>query len=91
MKTHSLDRVSSAEGAKAALESLLPGQSLPWLLRAADGDVIAYFNVVDGDIGLVGPAIKADISGRHYDKDQVVLAALTALQHLVGGVIVSDQ
>jgi hypothetical protein len=87
MKTHALDRVSSSEQAKTALCSLLPGQSSPWLLCASDGDVIAYFNLVDADVDLVGPAITADVSGRHYNEDSAVLKVLKAAQQTVGGTI----
>lgn len=90
MKTYSLDHVSSLEAARAALDSMLPGQSSPWVLYGSDGDVIAYFNAVEGEVDLVGPAVTADISGRHYNQDQVVVAVLKALQQQVGGVIESD-
>ena len=90
MKTYALDCISSVERAKTALTSALPGQSSPWLLRSADNDIVAYFNVVDADVDLVGPAITADISGRHYNEDRAVLAILTLLQKSVGGEIEGD-
>jgi hypothetical protein len=90
MKSLSLQRVISICGATAALRETLPGQESPWLLRDQDGDVIAYFNVSPGELDVHGPAIVADISGRHYDEDPKVLAVLKSIQEKVGGVIVPD-
>ena len=90
MKTYSLDRITSVADARAALGLLLPGSASPWVLCAEDGDVIAYFNVVESDIDLVGPAVTADISGRHFNEDAAVIVILKALQQKVGGVIASD-
>ena len=91
MKTYALDQIASADQANAALTAALPGQSSPWILRATDGDAIAYFDIVSGDTDLVGPAITADISGRHYNEDEAVVAVLAALQKKLGGVIKSDE
>jgi hypothetical protein len=90
MKSYALDCISSIDVAKAALNSALPGQSSPWLLRADDNDVIAYFNVIKTDVDLVGPAVTADISGRHYNEDRRVLTVLALIQKSVGGEIKGD-
>jgi len=90
MKSLSLQRVSSIDEAVQALRDTLPGQESPWLLRAEDGDAIAYFNVSPGELDVSGPAIIADISGRRYDEDEAVLAVLRSIQAKVGGVIVTD-
>jgi len=87
VKTHYLDRVSSIADAKSALGSLLCENASTWLLRAADGDVIAYFNVVESDIELIGPAVTADVSGRHYNEDAAVIGVLKELQKKIGGVL----
>lgn len=83
MKTYVLDRVTSVEQAKAELFSVLPDG----ILYAPDGDAIAYFEVIESDIDTVGPAITADISGRHYDEDEAVIAVLKTFQRMLGGVI----
>ncbi len=90
MKTQVLERVSSVGEAKAALDALMPSQSETWVLRASDGDAIAYFNVVASDVDVVGPANTADISGRHCDEDQRVIDILVMLQLKVGGIVKRD-
>lgn len=95
MKSYFLEGIASAEEAKVVLRDLLPGQENPWLLRAPDGDAIAYFRVgargeaEDPDIEL--PAVLVDISGRHYSSDEQVLTVLRTLQQTLGGRITDDQ
>ncbi len=92
MKTHSLQRITSLERAASALRSLLPGQESPWLLRSPSGDIVAYFDIVLEDgVDVVGPAVLADVSGRHYREDESVIAALRAIQQEAGGTIVTEQ
>ena len=95
MKSYFLEGIASVEEAKVVLRDLLPGQENPWLLRAPDGDAIAYFRVEargeaeDPEIEL--PAVLVDISGRHYHADDQVLTVLRALQRTIGGRITDDQ
>src|SRR5258707_1239915 len=98
MKTYALEDISSCERASAELRVLLPGQEMPWLLKAPDGDCIAYFKVGpkdlwrtgDKDLGRTGDWVTADISGRHYHEDAAVVSILRQLQSAVGGVIIDD-
>src|SRR5262245_42280154 len=89
-KSYSLQSVESIEGAVATLREILPGQVSPWLLLSSDGDPIAYFDVRPGDVDAAGPSVVVDVSGRHYDDDEKVLAILRKLQQSIGGNIVSD-
>ena len=90
MKSYFLDHVSSVVAAETALSDELPGQRDPWVILNTPGDPIAYLRV--GTLLEDGPNlhIQADMSGRHYDKDQVVIELLERLQKLVGGSISSD-
>ncbi len=90
MKTYSLHRIVDFSKLTAVLNELLPGQHNPWVLMHAENDPIAYFNVVDHDIDIVGPAVMADISGRHFESDKQVIDILIAIQDKVGGEITSD-
>ena len=90
MKTYALEDISSCEGASAELRVLLPGQEAPWLLKAPDGDAIAYFKVGPKDLGREGDWVTADVSGRHYFEDEAVISVLRKLQSKVGGVIIDD-
>ncbi len=76
----------------AKLQELLPGQQKPWLLRASDGDAIAYFNVISEKEGSLwrGSCVTADISGRHFNEDAAVIAVLRQLQSAIGGEITDD-
>lgn len=95
MKSYFLEGIASVEEAKVALREVLPGQQQPWLLRAPDGDVVAYFRVEacgeaeDPELEL--PAVIVDISGRHYHSDDQVLTVLRILQQTIGGRITDDQ
>ena len=75
---------------KAALSTALPGQSNPWLLLFAPNEPIAYFYVMENEPAVMLPAISADISGRHYDSDKLVIAVLEKIQGDIGGDIISD-
>jgi hypothetical protein len=90
MKSYFLDHVSSMSTAETALSDELPGPREPWVIFDVMGDPIAYLRVgtmmEDGQ----NLHIQADISGRHYDKDQVVIELLERLQKRVGGSISSD-
>jgi hypothetical protein len=90
MKSLFLDHVSSVAAAEAALNNELPGQSDPWVIFHGPDDAIAYLTV--GVVLEDGPNlhIQADISGRHYDKEKVVIDLLRRLQQRVGGSISSD-
>lgn len=87
MKTYILDGISSQAEAAVLLSAILPSQSSPWLLLAEAGDPIAYFDVVATDVDLVGPAVTADVSGRHYNEDREVVEILEQLQKKLGGKI----
>ena len=90
MKSYFLEGVKSEEDARKALCQLYPGQEQPWIIRADNEDAIAYFSIVEKNTEMVVPAIQVDISGRHYDKDKVVLDALRTLSDLIGGNISDD-
>ena len=90
VKTYILEKVASVEQATIALRKVLPGQESPWLLRDAHGDAIAYFNVREEEIGIICPAIVADVSGRHSHEHAKVLDLLRELQEHVGGRIVPE-
>ena len=87
MKTYILANTSSHAKAVAELRRLLPGQENPWLLKAPDGDPIAYFNVEPEEIDRKTCCVTADMSGRHFDEDQVVISILQQLQTVIGGSI----
>ena len=90
MKSYFLEHVSSLANAESALRAELPGQEHPWVLRATDGDVIAYFNVapvLDGEPNL---HVQADVSGRHYNEDAPVIDLLQRLRASVGGLVTND-
>jgi hypothetical protein len=92
VKTYALENISSCEQASAELRHLLPGQQAPWLLKASDGDVIAYFNVVLKSHGSEerGSCVTADVSGRHFNEDAAVISVLRHLQSAIGGDIIDD-
>ena len=94
LKSYFLEAVSDVALARRLLSELLPAQSDPWVLKTSDGaDVIAYFNVYSKDDDeMEGPyVIYADISGRHYNEDKVVVSVLTALQTKLAGTILDDR
>ena len=92
MKTYALENISSCEQATVELRQLLPGQDDPWLLKASDGDVIAYFNIVPKShhSEWSGSCVIADVSGRHFNEDAAVISVLRHLQSVIGGHIKDD-
>ena len=90
MKSYFLESIDLESRVVDALTKTLPGQADPWLLKNHDGDVIAYFYISNDEPGVRGPAIQADISGRHYNEDDQVLAVLQAIMVEIGGKITDD-
>jgi len=90
VKSYFLEHVSSLAAAESALRTLLPGQESPWLLRAPDGDVVAYFRVEPELDGQPNLNVQADISGRHCNEDAPVIDLLQRLRDRVGGVVAND-
>lgn len=90
VKSHFLEGILSAAVAEAALNDELPGQTQPWLLHAPDGDVMAYLRIETHLDGVANTHICAEVSGRHYDQDGLVVALLCRIQSCVGGVLQSD-
>ena len=90
MKSYILQSIRDEQRIKAALSTALPGQSNPWLLLVAPNDPIAFFYIMENDTDAIHPAISADISGRHYDSDKLVLKVLELIQADIGGDITSD-
>ena len=90
VKSYFLAPIASHSAAVSALDSSLPGQGNPWLLKDHSGDVIAYFSLVESD-GMAGDrTVQVDISGRHLNKDEKVVAVLRCLRQLLGGEISND-
>ena len=87
MKSYFLEHVSSAVAAEAALCTELPGQGRPWVVFHASGDAIAYVTVGTTIDGSPNIHVQAEISGRHYHEDLVVIALLEKLRNRAGGVI----
>lgn len=88
MKSYILTPIGSREAAAKALDALLTsqGEGYPWLLLADGGDPKAYFDIDDSDSpGVL--YVGADISGRHYNCDEEVLAILNQLKSVLGGEI----
>lgn len=89
MKTYCLSPIGSRSAVAETLDSLLPGQREPWLLKDAGGDAMAYFDIDDIDKpGVL--TVSANISGRHYECDTEVVSVLERLRDRVGGEITSD-
>ena len=65
MKSYFLAPISSRSTAVAALNAALPGESDQWLVKDSDGDVVAYFSIVESDSTTGLRSIQVDISGRH--------------------------
>ncbi|HET9407926.1 MAG TPA: hypothetical protein VFO39_11870 [Candidatus Sulfotelmatobacter sp.] len=70
----------------------MPGQQAPWLIKADDGDVIAYLRVIPKENGSewAGSCVTADVSGRHYFEDSSVISVLRQLQSAIGGEVTND-
>lgn len=90
VKSHFLEGILNVAVAEAALNEELPGQTQPWLLRAPDGDVMAYIRIETHLDGVANTHICAEVSGRHYDQDGIVVALLCRMQSRVGGALQSD-
>jgi hypothetical protein len=92
MKSYFLSPIASHTTATRVLNALLPGQTSPWLLKDAGGDVIAYFQLDDLEEpdmrGVL--TISADISGRRFYCDAEVMAVLQRLKAELGGEITDD-
>ena len=84
MKSYFLEKIESLELLREVLDTLMPEQREPWVIMHAPLDAIAYFNVIDGN------GVQADISGRHFNRDDDVLSVLRALRERVGGVVLDD-
>lgn len=84
MKSYFLEATERPEAIPAVLTELLPGQTRPWVLLSPSGDAVAYFDIDNGDV------VQADISGRHFSRDDAVLAVLAAVRDRVGGSITGD-
>jgi len=89
LKSYFLEELADEQQARDRLSTALPGQSEPWVLPDGADGAIAYFNItnLEDDGGL---AIMADVSGRHYERDEEVLAILRLLRAELGGVIRDD-
>jgi hypothetical protein len=90
MKTYFLEDIASHEDVPEALSQVLPGQQKPCLLLDLRGDAIAYFNAQPSESDTNKIEVSADVSGRHYNKDRVVLDTLRKLQIALGGIIRDD-
>jgi hypothetical protein len=87
MKSYLLAPIESRDEAVAALNSVLPSEGETWLLKDADGDIIAYFSLVEADSETGMRTVQADVSGRHYNGDADVIAIVQTLQRRIGGEI----
>jgi len=87
MKSIFLTNLRRPEILKSAISSILPGQKEPWILASTAGDPIAYFHIEKED---TKPSIQADISGRHYEKEKIVIDTLIEIAGLVGGTIKNE-
>jgi hypothetical protein len=90
VKSYFLAPIASRSVAVAALSSALPVEGETWLLKSGDGDVMAYFSLVETDSTTGARTIQADISGRHYDRDADVVSVLETLRQKIGGEITND-
>lgn len=96
MKSYFLVGYDPQTDARAALSTVLPGQTDPWLIMHTSGDPVAYLNIgtSDGtfeDLEHGTCLISADISGRHYYADAEVIAVLDAVRQIIGGRIINDE
>lgn len=82
--------MNSESDARLALSEALPGQTEPWVLKSELGDAVAYFNIITDETDVICPAIQADISGKHFNKDNLVIEVLNKLQQQVGGNVTND-
>jgi len=90
MKSYFLAPIASRDAAVAALSSALSAEGETWLLKNGDGDVMAYFSLVETDSTTGARTIQADVSGRHYERDADVVCVLESLRQKIGGEITND-
>ncbi|WP_026600106.1 hypothetical protein [Methylosinus sp. sav-2] len=99
MKSYILYGVSNATDASTELDRYLDRSGDgTWTLLHEGGDAIAYFSVGPGNKESElsdeppkrGSNVQADISGRHFYDDAIVLSVLRKVQDVVGGVIRDD-
>lgn len=89
MKSYFLEEVTEGLArVRGELSKLLPVQTDPWVLFAANADPVAYFDVTTNDPGTCN--VQADVSGRHFNEDTAVLEVLRELQKRLGGIIRDD-
>lgn len=90
MKSYFLEHLPSLAVAEAALTEELPAQREPWVLLDDCGDAVAYLHLNTSMDARPHLPIQADISGRHYQKDAIVVALLRRLQQRTGGILGGD-
>ncbi|QNQ08108.1 hypothetical protein [Sphingomonas alpina] len=97
MKSYFLIGFESAERAQAALSDFFAGQSgETWVLFANADDPMAYFYLGTNEYGEFeefakdANLIQADISGRHFNEDDKIVAVLAGLRDRIGGYIFND-
>lgn len=88
MKSYFLEGLGDVSLVRSELSKLLPDRIDPWLLNAGDQDPVAYFSVAASCDG--SSCIQADMSGRHFHQDEMVVRVLRQLQGQLGGVIRDD-
>jgi hypothetical protein len=97
MKSYFLIGFESPDSAKAALSDIFPGQSGgTWVLFAKADDPMAYLYLGTNEYGEFEEfskdtnLLQADISGRHFNEDEKIIAVLAKLQGRIGGHIFDD-
>jgi hypothetical protein len=86
VKSYVLSRISSQDVSAAARGSLRPGQRDPWLLKGAQGDAVAYFNICPSDTAPIVSTISVDITGRYTTiAIQTFLPCWKSLERRSGG------
>lgn len=97
MKSYFLVGFESPERAKAALSDAFAGQAgETWVLFANADDPMAYFYLATNECGEFeefakdANIIQVDISGRHFNEDDKIIAGLARLQGRLGGHIFND-
>lgn len=68
MKSYFLEDIVRKDEVLDALNEVLPAQKEPWVIRHSVQDAIAYFNICEN-----GNAIQVDVSGRHFNRDDIVI------------------
>jgi hypothetical protein len=89
VKSYFLEEIASdLARVRSELSKLLPVQTDPWVLFAANADPLAYYDVTMDDQGTCD--VQADVSGRHFNEDTSVLEVLRELQKQLGGIVRDD-